>query len=252
MNKHLNARRLIFGVVTVQTTLADLETFVAKPTWREMLFDLVATQKLDPWNIDVGVVTEKYLEKIRALKTLDLHLPANIILAASILLRFKSDSLRFQEEVQEAIDETYIEENAVIDIPMISLRTRIPPKRTITLQELVSAMETVIQDQKRRQEKPIIEPEIIAIELPSYNLEEKMGELMEKIRQTADAEGLVTFTSLIAEKQPRTIVETLLPLLHLSQEARIMLIQEKIFQEIFIQMIGDGTAKPKRKRGEAA
>ena len=78
----------------------DLEHLVKQPTWKEMLLDLVVKEQLDPWNIDIGLIAEKYVKHIREMQTLDLHIPANLILAASILLRFKSDAVRLEEEEQ--------------------------------------------------------------------------------------------------------------------------------------------------------
>ena len=52
-----------------------LEKIVALPTWREMLLDLVATKKLDPWNIDIVEIATGYLEKIKKMEMLDLRVP---------------------------------------------------------------------------------------------------------------------------------------------------------------------------------
>ena len=130
----------------------DLEHLVAQPTWREMLLDLVASEKLDPWNIDIVDIAGRYLVRIRNLQMMDLHVPANLILAASILLRFKSDALKFEEEEQVVEQEVFIDEQKVpVEIPMLSLRTRIPPKRKVTLDELVNALEEVFEEQKIRE-----------------------------------------------------------------------------------------------------
>ena len=143
-------------------TKVDLEQLVAQPTWREMLLDLVVSEKLDPWNIDLVDIASRYLERVRKLQKLDLRVPANLILAASILLRFKSDALRFEEEEQVVEQQTFIDEaQAPVEIPMLSLRTRIPRKRKVTLNELMSALEEVFEEQRKRQEKPVIRENLI-------------------------------------------------------------------------------------------
>lgn len=214
-----------------------LEKIVEFPTWRELLFDLVKTKKLDPWNIDIVEITSHYLEQIRKMEMLDLRIPANLILAAAILIRFKSEALRFEEEAPIPAEEVYVEEGSEPEaIPMLELKTRIPPKRMITLDELLSAMEKVFEEQKKREEKakiPVI-PKVINIQLPTFNIEEKMAQLYEKILSCKDSEGLATFSSIIPSKDPYEVVITLLPLLHLAQDGKIDIFQEKFFDEIFI------------------
>jgi segregation and condensation protein A len=214
----------------------DLEQLVAQPTWREMLLDLVVSEKLDPWNIDLVDITSKYLERVRKLQKLDLRVPANLILAASILLRFKSDALRFEEEEQVVEQQTFIDEmQPPVEIPMLSLRTRIPRKRKVSLNELMTALEEVFEDQKRRQEKPVIR-ESLVINIPQYDITQRMKEIYTKVKKTADASGLVTFSSLLKEKSREEIIYTLLPILHLAQDGKLSVFQEKFFGEIFIQL----------------
>jgi len=218
----------------------DLERLVAQPTWKEMLFDLVVREHLDPWNIDIGVIAGKYLERIRNMQTLDLHIPANIILAASILLRFKSDAIRLEEEVQEVEQETFIgEDQPPVEIPMLTLRTRIPPKRKVTLDELVQALEEVFEDQKRREElknKPVI-PEKMIVTLPEFDIERQTEEVYKRIKATADSQGLATLSSILKDDSAQEKVFTLLPLLFLAQAGKINIFQEKFFGEIFVQLL---------------
>jgi len=230
----------------------DLEQLVAQPTWREMLLDLVVSEKLDPWNIDLVNIASKYLERVRKLQKLDLRVPANLILAASILLRFKSDALKFEEEEQVVEQQTFIDEaQAPVEIPMLSLRTRIPRKRKVTLNELMTALEEVFEEQKRRQEKPVIK-ENITINIPKYNITKQMNEIFARVKETADANGLVLFSSLLKDKNRKEIIYTLLPLLHLAQEGKLSVFQEKFFGEIFIQLPTDAkTEKEKQAKKKA-
>jgi len=232
----------------------DLERLVAQPTWKEMLLDLVIKEHLDPWNIDIGVIATKYLERIRSMQMLDLHIPANLILAASILLRFKSDALKLEEEVQEVEPEMFIgEDQKPVEIPMLTLRTRIPPKRKVTLDELVQALEEVFEEQKRREElrkRPAI-PEKIVLALPEFNIEQQTEEVYKRIKETADSEGLATFSSILKDDSAQGKVFTLLPLLFLAQAGKINIFQEKFFGEIFIQLLREGeTPSEKRRRGK--
>jgi len=216
-----------------------LEKIVALPTWREMLLDLVATRKLDPWNIDIVEIASGYLEKIKKMEMLDLRVPANLILAAAILLRFKSQALHFEEEVQVVEEQTYVEEDAEPSvIPVLELKTRIPPTRMVTLDELLSAMEKVFDDQKKREEKAhkVEIPTVINIQMPEFNIEERMEKVYARIVAEKDTEGLATFSAILPERTPVEMIGTLLPLLHLVQDRRVTIFQEQTFGEIFIRV----------------
>ncbi len=230
-----------------------LETIVGLPTWREALLELVDTHKLDPWNIDIVEVASGYLQKIRNMEMLDLRIPANLILAAAILIRFKSDALRFEEQAplpEEAIapDEDY----GVAGIPPLELNGRIPPKRMVTLDELITAMDRVFDEQKKREEKAqrIEIPSVMNIQLPEFNIEQRMAEVYGRVLAEKDSEGLATFSSLLREGTSEEIIYTLLPMLHLVQDRKLTVFQEKFFGEIFIR-VQEESGKVKGEAGKA-
>ncbi|MBS3069702.1 segregation/condensation protein A [Candidatus Micrarchaeota archaeon] len=221
----------------------NIEKMILVPTWKEMLYEMVHSQKIDPWNIDISKLTSGYIGKIQKLKLEDLRIPANIILAASILLRFKSDSFSVAEESPQATLDEYMEESQEglpLTIESLELKSRIPPRRRVTLEELVGAMEEAMQAEKKRETKAseIKVPQIMNIELPGFDIEEKMAEVYESVRagSKSDAEGFVLFSSLVAGKSSEQVIYTFLPLLHLVQDERISMHQEDFFKEIFISL----------------
>lgn len=224
----------------------DLESIVSQPTWKEMLIDLVSSDKLDPWNIDVVEIAEKYIRRVKDLRLLDLHVPANLILAAAILLRFKSDALCFEEEEQVVSEEVYVSEDLPpVEIPTLELKTRIPPKRQVTLDELMLAMERVFEDQKKREvkAKEVKIPPVMNIKMPEFDMEDRMKDVYERIEKGKDSEGLVLFSSLLKDNSGEEIIFTLLPILHLAQNRMVFIFQEKMFGEIFIRAIEKGGKK---------
>lgn len=230
-----------------------LERIVEYPTWREMLLDLVAAKRLDPWNIDIVEIASGYLERIKKMEMLDLRVPANLILAAAILLRFKSDALRFEEEAQVVQEETFVDEDAGPEvIPVLELKTRIPPTRMVTLDELLLAMEKVFDEQRKREEKAarIEIPSVINIQLPEFNIEQRMAEVYGRVLKERDSEGLATFSSLLSDRSALGIIGTLLPILHLVQDGKLSIFQEKFFGEIFIR-VKEETAKEDEREGKS-
>jgi len=62
-------------------------------TWQTIIYDLVGSSKMDPWNLDVSQLTKKYIEMIKQLKEHDFRISGKIVLAAAILLKIKSNNL---------------------------------------------------------------------------------------------------------------------------------------------------------------
>ena len=231
----------------------QLEKIVSYPTWREMLLDLVTAKKLDPWNIDLVEITTGYLEKIKKMEMLDLKVPANLILAAAILLHFKSNALRFEEEVQVVEEHVYIEEDTEpAVIPVLELQARIPPTRMVTLDELLLAVEKVFEEQKKREQKAqkVHIPSVMNIQLPEFNIEERMNAVYKLILEQKDVEGLATFSGLLSTKTPASMIATLLPLLHLVQDRKVSIFQEKFFGEIFIRVAEEKASDKNARKSE--
>lgn len=220
-------------------TDTNLERIVAMPTWRELLMELVHSNQIDPWDIDVVEITRKYIEQVKKMTMNDLRIPANLILAAAILLRFKSDMLQLDEpEMQTTLDE-FSEHVPMGEIPVLELRGRIPPKRRVTLDELVSAVEEVFSRERERQAAPAVVsiPPAIEIRLAEFNLDEQMLAVQGKLTRCKDGEGLVAFSALLDEPTRHAVVYTLLPLLFLAQRGEVTLAQDPFFGEIFIRVM---------------
>jgi len=221
----------------------NLESIVQMPTWREVLMDMVYQNEIDPWNVDVAQVANKYLETVRGLQMDDLRVPANLILAASILIRIKSDLVNLEEPVQSELED-FMDTYDPSEIPALELSSRIAPKGRITLDDLVEAVghvmeETQIRDEKRaaRAEQVYIEPITnMQIRMSEFKIEDEVGRLHSKIKELVDSQNLVTFSNLVGKTDKRSVVYTFLPLLFLANEGKIALTQDLFFGEIFIRL----------------
>lgn len=228
---------------------ASLEQMVCFPTWKEMLLDLIASERISPWDIDIALIAGHYLERLRRLELTDLHMPANLVLAASILLRFKSRALQLSEPLPEPQQILVDEGAAPIDIPVLELKGRIPPKSRVTLDELLIAMEQAFVEQKKREERiaRIEVPPALNITLADFDMDERMESLERKVHSLADSEGLVLFSAILADTSAQEKVYTLLPLLHLAQNRRLHMFQEQFLGEIFVRVLVED-----RKEGKTA
>lgn len=213
----------------------DIEKMVMRPTWKEMLLEMIATERLDPWNIDITVLSASFLARVRKMKTLELHIPANLILAAAILLKYKSNALRIIEDVPLA--EGFAEEpGAPEEIPRLELVSRIPPKGPITLEDIMKEMERVMTYDNKEAPKPKKIEEVITMPAPEFDIEERMDSVFARLKSSVDSEGWATFSGIVESANAEDTIRTLLPLLHLSQKKAVDLRQDEFFGEIFIRL----------------
>ena len=230
----------------------DVLSMVGEPTWREFLVDLVASRQMDPWDIDIVAVADAYLARVKQLQAMDLRVPANVILACALLLRFKSQTISFEPEPAQ----DYYEESPQLiseDVPELAYRSNLPRNRRVTLQELLAAVEEVVRDGPR----PVVRvaaPRELNIELPRVDMHELMAHVLGQLSVLKDADGVVLFSQLVGHgltdpkiastpfnKQfsspAEAIVLYLLPVLHLVQEQRLYAWQDDYFGEVFIKVL---------------
>ena len=66
-------------------------------TWRSMIYELVKSEQMDPWNVDISVLSKRYVQMLKKLKELDFMVSGKMVLAAAILLKMKSNLLVGEE-----------------------------------------------------------------------------------------------------------------------------------------------------------
>jgi len=225
----------------------DIDGMVTKPSWKTILLELIESRRLDPWNIDIAEISDAFLKKVREMQELDLLVQANVILAAAILLKYKSEYLKllqYQEQISDYVgDETGV---PVEDVPQLQLSSRIPPRRQITLDELVDEMEGIIKYES--DERLVRKPkggidEIVSLKLNDVDIEERMENVMARIKSSTDDEGWTLFSRLLDNREDKLeLIYALMSVLHLTQKEVIHIRQDKLFGEIFIKL-ADGNEK---------
>ncbi len=126
----------------------------------EILVNMAKQGKIDPWNVDIVEITDKYLAHLFQSKAQNLRLTGRTLLFAAILLKLKSnvlegiDILDFEPQVQNELEynddplEYGEEENVpasnVISIDEVLQRrtsVRLNHNRTVTLRDLIRQLE---------------------------------------------------------------------------------------------------------------
>ena len=62
-------------------------------SWKTIIYDLVKTGQMDPWDINITLLTQKYIQAIKEMQEHDLRISGKVLLAAAILLKIKSTHL---------------------------------------------------------------------------------------------------------------------------------------------------------------
>ena len=244
------------GTIDVHDRLLGIVDY---PDWKVMLTDIVKSEDMDPWDIDVTSLAGKYMEKINAMHKLDFHVPANAVLCSSILIRFKSDSwsLYPQEEFEDQLEEDsgweYIIEGK--RVPELDPARRIV-RRRITIDDLIQAVEKVMEKERKRamlqRQRLEVPQELINIALEdSEDFEEIIDGVYRRILANADSKGMATFSQLVTGKGRMDTILTLLPLLHLASRGVLGIRQDKAFEEIFIFLPEDENGKEAAGRSGA-
>jgi segregation and condensation protein A len=232
----------------------DFIKFIENPTWKDVLVGLINSEKIDPWNIDVSEITSKYLEVVMEMKNLDLHLPANLILAASILVRIKSENIVFKEEnnlyeygMDELPDELMFSvdgiNNADTTTFEISYKQKLPRMRRVTLEELMGAVEEAIKEEGKREikfrEKSVKEKFIMPIKIDTkkVDVEKIIKNTYSRIVEKTDEYGMVSFST-ITKNETKDKIYSMIAILYLETHEYITIAQDTFFGEIIIKQNG--------------
>lgn len=220
--------------------LDELVDLIEKPTWKTLLVNTVKSEGMDPWDIDVALLASKYAEKIRQMKLRDFRIPANAVLASAILVRFKSDSWQLIPEQTEVVEEPLEEYESLglfDEIPELEVAQRITTRR-VTLEELIEAVEHVMERTRRKKSiRTKVPMETMKITIGKREEFQKIiNQVYNRVLEKADSQGMVLFSDLLVEKTRAEVVRVLLSLLHLANEGKVSVWQEKVFGEIFVAL----------------
>ncbi len=212
-------------------------------TWQSMLYELVKTEEMDPWDVDVSLLTMKYIDMIKKMQQTDLKISGKMLLAAAILLKIKSnklmgeDLLEFDrmlspEEEEEYYEELKTKERPVVDARLIP-KTPQPRKRKVSIYELVEALRKALEVRRRRN---ILSEIKVEVPQKKADISEVIKMLYEKIVNIFKSQPSLTFEELVPSSKREDKIYTFVPLLHLSNQRKIDLEQKEHFGEIYIKL----------------
>ncbi|MBS3084258.1 segregation/condensation protein A [Candidatus Pacearchaeota archaeon] len=230
-----------------QEQIHDL-LFDNRLSWQAIIYDLINSEQLDPWDIDLSVLSIKYIERVRMLEEANFFVSSKVLLAASLLLRLKSELL-LSRDLQSLDDilygkkeeKKYTQERISLDedIPDLVPRTPLPRYKKVSLQELIIALGKAISTEDRRDRKALIlkQHEMDAyLPIPKrlFNLQDNIKGLYSKIKQFfVKSDEKVAFSEL-SSLDPEERLLTFVSLLHLDNQQKVWLEQDGHFEEIWV------------------
>jgi segregation and condensation protein A len=220
--------------------------------------------EIDPWDVDLEVVTEKYLSRIQSSITNNLKEAGKAIFFASTLLRMKSDILSMQAasalNIGREDDEDYLIEQELMDFNLqeiqlgvldtaivrksISKKTRYRP---IKLEDLLLALRDAQEEDEKRKRRSFdlsqfmdmdifVEPEIESddmLELThAENIEEAINKSKVYLKEYLLNGNGIKFSRLCGFLQSWS--NAFLVVLFLAHENNVKIIQQDFYGELWL------------------
>lgn len=227
---------MIFEVIELNEAKV-IQTIVLGSDWQEVLTEIVAEEGMDPLSIDLIKLTDAFMIYLQKLKSFDFRVPARFILISAILLRMKCELL-LEEEEKKRMETQSLPPIDVSNVPLLTAPIMREPTRKVTLTELISALNKVMEFKERKEEKQIrLKRTVEKLINPEDNVEEKIKRIYDKIVKNHD----IKFSELVPVWKSKDIVDTFLPLLYLSQRGKVTCEQEEFFKEIYIKIRDDAS-----------
>jgi len=209
----------------------------------EILVKLAQDGEIDPWNIDIVDVTDKFFRHVEKMERMDLRISGRTLHYAAILLRMKSNAL-VEEPVQE--DDSWIDDFDFFEVdeyPIPKPPVRRHSHRSVTLNELIMELEKAEVVERRRVVRNKTKEHM---QLNRHTTEQVLG-----IAHEEDIEGRVgnlrtMLTELLYDRTYISLSEiltgdrsnklmTYISLLFLANMKEVWLEQEELFGELYIR-----------------
>jgi segregation and condensation protein A len=219
-----------------------------------LLIDLARKGEIDPWDLDVVHLTDRFLESLGDIQ--DLGRSGQAIFYASVLVRMKAEALAEQATIpwdapQEVEPEEELDTSSWVQLPIhlersIRRRPSVPAyvQRPLTLMDLISQlkeMETLerqvvrAQATQRRQSAMVRTLEEVEELAHHEDLEELIAWMHERLLEKQMKQESLTFPQLLHPKEDR--VGGFLALLFLSSRGLVELTQEIFYEDIDVELI---------------
>ncbi|MFN3787437.1 MAG: segregation/condensation protein A [Sulfurihydrogenibium azorense] len=189
----------------------------------DVILKLVLKGEIDPWNIDITVLADKFLQEIKNMYIPDLAAASKVLVVAALLFKMKAETLDQQEESQNT-----------------SRKRLFGIKRFYTIEEIAHILKEYvsppIETKPKKERKPyerkssVRKQNTFDYKLAKAVLEDAIKYLEEELKQV---EEVIKFSQLNYPNKPQAFVA----LLFLNHDNKINLYQEEPYEEIYIEPV---------------
>jgi len=217
--------------------------FYLRPPW-DILFNLQRLQKVNPWNINIAFLLISFLEEMERRALVDFRASGVALDSSALIYLLKSSMLLKTEEPKPQGKEPTKTAADFIPPPlMLPLRYEMT---TTTLQSLLNALDEALQGEKllslKTPQKPVLPPPEVIPAISAYlmEIEERIEEILQKIRLMAERGEVVTFSKIIKGLSRIEVIKVFITLLFMAQKGKIALWQHDEFGEIYVTLNCEG------------
>ena len=224
-----------------------LEYITKDYSWEQVVYEIIAAEGMDPWNLNLSVLSDSFLKYMNKADEIDFRIPAKYIIISAVLLRMKSDFLQFldfgQEEENGFVDDMPSETTQLaLDVSEFSIPSKRLSARRISVNDLIDSLKKIVDTKdrrdlrlKKRMEKIVINQITVTDRIKT--LYEKINSILGKIKDDE-----VKFSNLVPKWDSQNIVETFMPLMHLDHDKKVECVQQEFFDEIYVKKLASGNS----------
>jgi len=230
----------------------------------EILVGLAERGEIDPWNIDIIEVTDRFLLELERRRQLNLQVSGRTLFFAATLLRMKSGHLDLlsRGEVESDEDEPEGEDYdlALDDEPDYDgrlgpierlereIQRRLDRKNMrkspVTLFELIVELKNIEKEERRKRrlapaEEILMDADDVVSIAHDEGYQYSAGKILEECLGSAE-EGTEMTLANICRELGWGMPEVYIPLLFLALDGRCSLRQDEFFGEVYIRVGGQG------------
>jgi segregation and condensation protein A len=238
-----------------------LQCMVEDPV--EILVGLAERGEIDPWNINIIEVTDRFLSELERCRQLNLQVSGRTLFYAATLLRMKSEHLELSSDSEESEgdeDDEFYGENFDVSLDNeIDYQGRLGPierleqeiqrrldrknmrKSPVTLFELIIELKNLEKEERRRRrisetgDDLLIYAEDVVGIAHDEGYQESAMTVLEECLDCISIEEEMTLAQ-ICQKLGWGMPEVYIPLLFLAHEGRCSLRQEEFFGDVYVQI----------------
>jgi segregation and condensation protein A len=232
----------------LQEEKIDLLIETPELTWRDILYEVI--KGMNPWEIDISELATRYTRKVEEMQEMNFRIPANVVLVSSVLLRMKADILRPSEkdpflDGKDAFAFLFSSDLANFTLMKADLAGKEyaiqplltparPLTRRVTAEELIAAIQKAMEEKSEKKYR--LESDggrRMLVVATDWDAAAAMEEVYKRIIAILSEREFALFSQLAGTRDE--IIRVFMSILHLSNQRKVSLQQEHIYEEIYIR-----------------